>query len=169
MRRGISPRKEDIFKCMQALCAEFRDANIYTRVNLQSDGVNYAFSQSRSELNTSSKTASIPRLAEQLCEIAFYELASFAFVRSVTLAASFTPRCIAWLPYDRSGRDDFRGSSVPRKHQRRFTILGNTEYSQYRESTLSWARAISAFRERRNAYSPSAISRPIERVGLQVN
>lgn len=41
-----SPRKEDIFKCMQALCAEFRDANIYTRVNLQSDGVNYAFSQS---------------------------------------------------------------------------------------------------------------------------
>lgn len=39
-----SPRKEDIFKCMQALCAEFRDANIYSRVNLQSDGVNYAFS-----------------------------------------------------------------------------------------------------------------------------
>ena len=39
-----SPRKEDLFKYMQALCAEFRDANIYTKVNLQSDGVNYAFS-----------------------------------------------------------------------------------------------------------------------------
>lgn len=59
-----SPRKEDIFKYMQALCAEFRDANIYTRVNLQSDGVNYAFSQSPlSELNTGSKMASISRLA----------------------------------------------------------------------------------------------------------
>lgn len=63
--RAESPRKEDIFKCMQALCArgEFRDANIYTRVNLQSYGVNYAFSQSPLELNTGSEVAqvSIPR------------------------------------------------------------------------------------------------------------
>lgn len=58
-----SPRKEDIFKCMQALCAEFRDANIYTRVNLQSAAALIMLSRSpRSELNTGSKMASIPRL-----------------------------------------------------------------------------------------------------------
>jgi len=51
--------------------------------------------------------------------------------------------------------DDSRGNSVPRKHRRRFTILDT-------RNTKNWCsreRIISVFRRRRNAYSPSAISR----------
>lgn len=114
---------------MQALCAEFRDANIYTRVNLQSDGVNYAFSlQSRSKLNTGSKMASIYLVSPNNYQIFFFftnsqEMLFRTFVRFVTFAAFFTLRHITLLPNDRNGRDDFRSSSMPRKHQRRFTIL----------------------------------------------
>lgn len=74
--RGISAERRYIQMYAGFVRAEFRDANIYTRVNLQSDGVNYAFSQSPLELNTGSEMAAgtgsyTSSRPEQLFEIAF--------------------------------------------------------------------------------------------------